>query len=168
MRVTAALLAGSVLVGGLIGCGGAPDVDKGGQPQRMAQYRRIAIVCAPGQGADPSHARVILDNVKANIPSRLGFLDACDTIPDASVDTTVTPPKANLPANAAGYDGVVCLVYECGAGRVILHMYLVDAKTGAQAWYYNFDSKDADIVGRLRKHGHWVPTTIKLQCFGVR
>ena len=65
MRVTVALLAASVLVGGLIGCGGSPDVDKGGQAQRMTQYRRIAIVCAPGQGADPSHAQVISTFCKA-------------------------------------------------------------------------------------------------------
>jgi len=134
----------------------------------MAQYRRIAIVCAPGQGADPTHAQVILDNVRGNIPSRLGFLAACDIIADAPVDTTVTPPKANLGAKAAGYDGVLCLVYEHAAGRVILHVYLVDVKTGAQAWYHKFDTKDADTVGRLRKHGYWVPTVIKQRCFGVK
>jgi hypothetical protein len=108
---------------------------------------------------------MVLNEVKRLVPSRLGWLDACDCLPGIPVDTSAVPPRPNLGAKAADYDGVVCLVYEYAGGRVVLHMHLVDSKTGQQAWYHKLDTKDDDVAGRLRRHGFWTPTTIKTRCY---
>jgi hypothetical protein len=170
MRAIPVWLAIGTLVAGLLSCGrhhrdpAQPQQPRG---ERATKYRRIAIVCAPAPGADPSYAEMIMSSARPNVPSRLGFLTTCDSLSGVSVDTTTVPPRCNLGEAASKYDGVICLVYAYGDGHAILHFYLVDTQTGAQAWYYKLDSRDANTVGRLTRHGWYVPTIIKIHCYGL-
>ncbi len=170
MRAILSLLLVAVMTVGLVGCASSErktELDAM-RMARMQNYKRIAIVCAPRAGADASYAEMILDEVRRMAPSRLGFLDTVDCLSGVAVDIAADPPTADLGAGAADYDGVICLLYEYGAGHVILDMYLVDIKTGEQAWHHRLDSRDENVRYRLGKHGFWTPTTIKRECYGAR
>ena len=166
MRVAVVLSAAAVaLLAGAMGCKG-PKVDPGVLSARKMLYKRLAIVCVPGRGADPAFAELILNSARPNIPTRLGFLTACDCLMGVPTDIAAVPPRVNLADRAANYDAVLCLVYEYGGDDVVLHMYLLDARTGAQVWYYKLSTEDDDTAGRLKRHGFWTPTILKRQFYG--
>jgi hypothetical protein len=133
---------------------------------RVAQYRRLAIVCAPGGTADASYAPMILQQVARTAPSRLDFLERVDLLADASVDATTVPPGVRL-ATDASYDAIVAIVYSYD-GPVVADLYMLDAHTGEQLGYYRISTDDRDIPGRLQRHGYWTPTKIKTQFYGRR
>ena len=167
MRTIVLLLMAAVAVAGVVGCGG-PEVTEAVAVERQMQYRRIAFVCAPAQGADAVYAKAILDEVKKRAPSRLGWLDVVDCLPGATVDVSKTPPQVNLRAKANDYDAVVCLVYEYGGRHTIMNMYVLNAQTGAQVWHHKLDTEDPNVQGRLLRHALWTPTIIKLRFYGKR
>jgi len=165
-RAKVGVLVALVAMAGALACRKGPREDRKAAAQalalqRLAQYKRIAIVCAPAQGADPAYADIILNEVKAKAPAYFAELEACECLSGVPVDTSAVPPRPSLGAAPTNYDGVFCLVYEYGAGRVVLHFYLVDTRTGAQAWYHKLDTRDADVVARLKRHGWWACSTIK-------
>lgn len=143
------------------GRGAEPKPDYAG---RLAQYRRLAIVCAPSGGADPAYAGVILDQVERMAPSRLDFLERVDVLRNAAVDTATVPPSVRL-KDASAYDGVVVLVYSYD-GPVVMDMFLLDAGTREQVWQHRLSTQDKNVTERLRRHGWWTPTTIKQQFYG--
>jgi len=161
------LLMVAVAVAGVVGCGG-PQVTEADAAERQKQYRRIAIVCAPAQGADPAHAKMILDEVSKRLPARLGWLDAADCLPGVAVDVSKDPPQAVLGAKAKDYDAVVCLVYEYGGGHTILNMHVVNTQTGALVWHHKLDTADPNVQARLLRHALWTPTIIKLRFYGKK
>jgi hypothetical protein len=148
-------------VGATLGCQQA-------NPQATAhvtQYQRIAFVCVPGPGADPSYAPLILREVEKMVPSRLGFLRKVDCVSNLPVDTSGPVPRLQL-ADKTEYDGVVVLVYSYPAGTVLLDMDMVDAKTGEKVWHHQLKTQDTDTRGRLLKHGYWTATTVKMYFYG--
>ncbi len=124
------------------------------------QYQRIAIVIAPGPGADAALAVPMMKEVERMVPTRLGFLQKVDCLPNVPVDITAVPPNAQI-KNKGDYDGIVTLIYSAADGKVFMDMTLVDAKTGEKIWSHQLATKDSDIRGRLMKHAYWTPTTIK-------
>lgn len=150
---------------GIVGCATDKAASKAEFSEHMAQYQRIALVCAPGSGADPGYASAILKEVEKMVPTRLNFLKKVDCLFDAPVDTLATPPRANI-SNAADYDGVVILIYSYKEGKVYLDMTMVNTKTGLSVWTHKLTKDDSDTKGRLLKHGYWTPTTIKMSFYG--
>jgi hypothetical protein len=156
------VLVASSIVGIFAGCAA-----KGPKPNysvQLAQYRRLAIVCAPGPGADPTYASSIMYEVEKMAPSRLDFLERVDILANVPVGTMASPPSVKL-KNADAYDGIVALVYSYPAA-VLLDMYMIDARSGQEVWHYQLSTEDKDIPGRLARHGYWTPTTIKNQFYG--
>ena len=167
MRVRTLLGLMALAAAGALSCKSGPSpAEQAAATGRAAQYSRIAIVCAPGQGADPSYAEPMILQVRAMAATRLSFLQTVDCLTGVAVDTSAVPPRVTLGEKAASYDGALALVYTYGNGHVLLDMYLLDAKTGALAWTHRLDTKDADIRGRLLKDAYWTPTIVKQQCYG--
>ena len=164
MHLYSRLLVVLILVSVVFGCA---STESQVITQRRADYRRIALVCAPAPGHDASYANMILQQAQSNVPTRLGaYLEAADCLYDVPVDTSVTPPKVSLGDRASRYDGVVCLVYSYGNNMVYLDMDMIDVKTGQSKWHHQFDTKDSDVKDRLRRHGSWAPTDIKGVFYG--
>ena len=146
----------------MAGCGSRQQAPAQQARTPQTQYQRIAIVCAPAAGANAKYAAVILDQAKAEANKVLGpYLKAADCLPDVAVDTTSTPPKADLGARAADYDAVCCLTYSHGGGKATLDFYVLDVKSGASVWTYKLDTADPDTHRRLSRHGHYVPAILK-------
>lgn len=155
-----------------LGLGGCATMNRASKPSaprpdyavRLAAYRRIAIVCAPGPGADPAYVETVLSQVSKMAPSRLDFLERADVRTDAKVDTSTAPPVVTL-KNAADYDGIVALVYSY-PGPVVLDMFMIDQRTHAEVWHHQLSTQDKNIQARLDHHGFWTPTTIKNEFYG--
>jgi hypothetical protein len=135
------------------------------QAGTAAQYQRLAIVCAPGPGADPQYARMLLQEAEKMVPSRLSFLQKVDCLYDVPVDVSAIPPTVQL-KNKGDYNGILVLVYSTSGDNVVLDMTLVDTSTGAKVWSHQLSTKDSNVKGRLMRHGYWVPTTLKQQFYG--
>lgn len=159
MRLTNRLLIVLALVIAISGCAstGAEVI-----AQRVSEYQRIALVCAPAPDHDASYAEMILQQTESRVPSRLGFLQAADCLYDVSVDTSVTPPKVDLGARASNYDAVVAMVYSYSGKRVYLDMDMIDVETGESKWHDQMSARDSDLKGRLSIHGLYVPTYVKM------
>jgi hypothetical protein len=172
MKVTA--LGCVSAVAGIILLGCAPELIREEQMTRQNTYRRIAIVCAPAPATEPRYTKMILDNVKPRLASRLGFLDAVECLFDAPVSFPEgisyapprTPPTVSLGEKASAYDGIVCLVYWYDAGVVKLDMYVIEARTGQNIWFHQLATEDANVENRLRRHASWVPTMLKMRFYG--
>jgi hypothetical protein len=126
---------------------------------RSAQYRSLAIVCAPAPGAEPGHCPAIMAQVEKMAPSRLDFLERADVLPNAEVDTATDPATVRL-KDAAAYDGIVALVYSV-PGPVVLDISVLDARTNQRVWREELSTKDPNVAARLERHGFWTPTTLK-------
>jgi len=161
-RTTRRFVIVSCAAGILAGC--APKGPKPDYSVQLAQYKRLAIVCAPGAEADPVYASSIMQEVEKMAPSRLDFLERVDVLANVAVDTATSPPSVKL-TNVDSYDGIVALVYSYPAA-VVLDMYMIDARNGQQVWHYQLSTQDKDVPVRLTRHGYWTPTTIKNQFYG--
>ena len=135
------------------------------QAATATPYQRLAIVCAPGAGADPQYAPMLLKETEKMVASRLNFLQKVDCLYDVPVDTSTTPPTVQL-KNKGDYNGVLVLVYSTSDGNVVLALTMVDANTGAKVWSHQLSTKDSNVEGRLLRHGYWVPTALKQQFYG--
>lgn len=161
MRLICVGLVVFLLVGAGV-CGATVSPEQAGT---AAQYQRLAIVCAPGPGADPQYATMLLKETEQMVPSRLSFLQKVDCLYDVPVDVATIPPTVKL-KNKGDYNGVVVLVYSTSGENVVLDMTLVDANTGAIVWSHQLSTKDSNVKGRLMRHGYWVPTTLKQKFYG--
>lgn len=165
MKVICSVLAAVTLACAIAGCGG-PKTPKRVFMERQQKYRRIAIVCAPKDQADPGYASLILGEAERMAPNDLTFPEKVDCLFDASVDTASTPPRVDLD-NASDYDAVVALVYSYGAGHAYLDFHMIDTATGEQIWHNQFDrDKDPVIMLVLLRHGYWAPTAINDDFYG--
>lgn len=132
---------------------------------RQQKYSRVAIVCAPIGEANPSYSSMILKEAQTRIYP-LQFLEKVDCLPNVSIDTTSTPPVAQMD-DFSDYDAVVSLVYSYGSGHVCLECYMTDTVTGEQIWYHKFDSPDPSIKKRLCSQGLYTPAIIKKGFYGL-
>ena len=128
----------------------------------------MALVCAPAPGAEAGYSGAILNQAYQGVPSRLGFLRAVDRLEDAAVDTSVMPPKVNLGAKAANYNGVICLVYSYGENLVTLEIYVIRAATGETVWHNTLCTKDRNVPTRLLRHATWAPIVLRRQFYGAK
>jgi hypothetical protein len=147
----------------IAGCG--PKISPTVSMERQQRYGRLAIVCAPKQGANPAYGPLILNQCEKMI-SHLEFLERGDCLPDVWLDTASTPPVVDL-NDVSGYDAVVALVYSYESGRVYLDFHMMDMATGEQIWYHQFVTRDPAIKDVLLAHGRSVPATIKKLFYGL-
>lgn len=154
------LLSICVLLAGMVGCN--PKVDSKVAEERLLSYRRLAIVCVPGKGADPNYVDVIITHAKKKAPSRLGFLSTVDFPKNISVDGEAVPPTLNLSQDVSAYDAIAVLVYSYSGSFVYLDIYMIDTKSGESIWHHQLATRDWRIHSRLLAHGHWTPSTIKI------
>ncbi len=130
---------------------------------RAAKYPRLAIVCAPGTGANPEYASMILKEIEAKVPKYLSSLQKVNTIPDASVDTSTVPPTVRF-KNINDYDAVALVSYTYSGPLVFMDITMIDGKTGQQIWSYQLHARQAKdekkIQLRLYKLAHLVPHRI--------
>lgn len=157
-----------VLATSLIGVAFSGCASRAPNPEfaaRLAQYQRLAIVCAPAPGADPQYKAIIMNEVEKMVPTRLNFVKKVDCLPNVAVDTSINPPKVDL-ANKSDYDGIVALVYSYGDGNVVLDMTMIDTKTDHSVWTHQLSTKDKNIQDRLFRHGYWTATEIKWNFYG--
>jgi len=160
-----ALVLGVAVTVALCGCGGAkPDPLLGAA--RQSQYQQIAIVVAPGPGADPQYVPIVLAEVQKMAHSRLTLLKRVDYPSGVAVDTSVSPPKPTIGPNLAGLDGLICLVYSSSGSNVIMDYHMFDLKTGQQVWTTRLQKAGGDLKQRLMGHGYWAPSIIKNQFYG--
>ena len=90
-----------LVAGALVALAGCTSTRKPAGPKpdfagRTAQYRRLAIVCAPAPGAEPGHCPAILGQVRNMAPSRLDFLERVDVLENAKVDAATDPATVRL------------------------------------------------------------------------
>lgn len=162
MRLICVGLVVFLLVGAGVVCAAKVSPE---QAAASAPYQRLAIVCAPGTGADPKFAPMLLKETEKMVPSRLGFLQKVDCLYDVPVDISTIPPTVKL-KNKGDYNGVLVLVYSTAGDSVVLDMTLVDTTTGAKVWSHQLSTKDSNVQSRLMRHGYWVPTTVKQHFYG--
>ena len=162
-KVVCYVLAAVVTMCAMAGCG--PKISPTVSMERQQSYGRLAIICAPKQGANPSYGPLILNQSEKMI-SHLEFLEKVDCLSDVWVDTTSTPPTADL-NDVSGYDAVVSLVYSYESGHVYLDFHMMDMATGEQIWYHQFDTQDPAIKEVLLAHGRSAPATIRKQFYGL-
>ena len=168
-------IGGVVALTGLVclGCGGPTYQEQMMGQQRRAVYGRLAIVCGPTQGADPAHASMILQQVRATAAGSLTFLRTVDVLQEARVDTSVAPVTIHN-IDVSQYDAVLVLVYSLLPSgnpetpwRVVLDMKMIDTKAGSTVWVHEFSTVDADAARRLMRHGHYVPGVLRSKFFCV-
>lgn len=162
-KVVNSVLAAVITVCAIAGCG--PKISPTVSMERQQRYGRLAIICAPKQGANPSYGPLILNQTEKMI-SYLKFLEKVDCLPDVWVDTAPTQPVVDL-TDLSGYDAVVSLVYSYESGYVYFDFHMMDLATGKEIWYHQFDTKDPAIKEVLLAHGRSVPATIKKQFYGL-
>jgi len=163
MKVVYSVLAAGVITCAMAGCG--PKISPTVSMERQQKYGRLAIVCAPKEGANPSYGPLILRQSE-KMMSYLEFLEKADCLSDVWADTTSAPPTVDL-NEVSGYDAVVCLVYSYDSGRVYLDFHMMDMTTGDEIWYHQFETKDPAIKDVLLTHGRSVPATIKKRFYGL-
>lgn len=163
MKVICSLLAALAVTCVIAGCG--PSISAKSSMTRQQKYGRLAIVCAPGQDANPVYAPMILKEAKSMI-SHLKFLEKAECLSGVSIDASVTPPVMDV-NELNGYDAVVCLVYSYDSGHVYMNFYMTDTATGEHIWHHKFDSPDPEIKDRLLTDGLTVPAIIKRQFYGL-
>ncbi len=125
---------------------------------RAAKYGRLAIVCAPGTGADAKYVPMILGKIAESVPRYLSAVPKVNTVPDASVDASTSPPTVRL-KNANDYDAIALVTYTYGP-MVLMDITLLDAKTGQKLWFLQLHAKPDDIQNRLYKLARIVPHRI--------
>lgn len=163
MKILCFVLAALAIACVLAGCG--PKITPSVSMERQQTYGRLAIICAPKQGANPAYAPLILNESQRMI-SHLKFLEQVDCLSDVSVDTTSTPPIVDL-NDVSDYGAVVSLVYSYESGHVYLDFHMTDTTTGEQIWYHQFDTPDPEVKAVLLSHGLSAPATIKKQFYGL-
>jgi len=125
---------------------------------RAAKYGRLAIVCAPGTGADAKYVPMILGKIAESVPRYLSALPKVNTIPDASVDASTSPPTVRF-TNINDYDAIAVVTYTYGS-MVLMDINLFDAKSGQKLWFQQIHAKPDDIQDRLVKLARIVPHRI--------
>lgn len=125
---------------------------------RAAQYPRLAIVCAPGTGADPQYVPMVLKEIAARVSKYLSGLQKVNIIPDASVDSSTGSPTVRF-KTMNDYDAVAVITYTYSP-LVLMDINLIDVKTGQNLLFLQLHA-DADDIGlRLYKLAHLVPQRI--------
>ena len=127
---------------------------------RAAKYRRLAIVCAPGTGADPKYVPMVLKQIETTVPKYLSEqnLQKVNIIPDASIDMSTVPPTARF-KTINDYDAVAVITYTYSP-MVLMDINLIDAKTGQKIWFLQLHAKPDNIELRLNKLAYIVPHRI--------
>lgn len=166
-----------VLTGVVVGCRGPDRL----AIQRATSYGRLAVVCVPGEKANPNHARVVISQVREHAPSGLHFLQKVGFPRDVTVDTGTAPPTVTLGEKASDYDAIALLVYShsdeadrvrppapgwappfvYGDLEVCLDIYMIDAKSGEMLWYHPVTEFDRSVRSRLARMGGDVPAHLR-------
>lgn len=123
---------------------------------QIARYGRLAIVAAPGAGADPKYAPIILQGVAETKSKSMEKLPLVDCLPNETVNLATTPPSVKL-RNPGNYDAIALLVYSQSGGMIYLNINLLDARTGAELWTHQLHAKDTEAgedKERMRNYGH--------------
>ena len=126
---------------------------------RAAKYGRLAIVCAPGNGADAKYVPMILGKIAESVPRYLSALPKVNTVPDASADASTSPPTVQL-KNINDYDAIAVVTYTYSGPMVLMDINLLDAKTGQKLWFQQIHAKPDDIEMRLVALARIVPHRI--------
>jgi hypothetical protein len=147
----------------ITGCG--PKISSSTSMERQQDYGRLAIVCAPKEGANPAYAPLILKQAQSRI-FPLDFLVRVDCLYNVTVDTNSIPPVVQLD-NFSDYDAVMAMVYSYEAGHVYLDLHMVDTVTIEQIWHHRFDSPDPEIKTRLLSQGLFTPAVIRKEFYGL-
>ncbi len=163
MKVVSFILTAVIIVSAISGCG--PKISTSISMDRQQKYGRLAIVCAPKEGANPAYAPLILKQAQSRI-FPLDFLQKVDCLSDVTVDTNSTPPVVQLD-DFSNYDAVVALVYSHSSGHVCLDFYMTDTMTIQQIWHHKFDSPDPEIKTRLLSQGFFAPAVIRKDFYGL-
>ncbi len=124
-----------------------------------AKYGRLAIVCAPGGGADPKYVPLILAKIAESAPRYLSELPKVNTVAEASVEPNTSPPKVKL-NNINDYDAIAVVIYTYSEAMVYMDITLLDAKTGEKLWFLQIHAKADDIEKRLLGLARIVPHRI--------
>jgi hypothetical protein len=144
---------------GVVVCGQAWTVPPATEGAKVAKYGRLAIVCAPGAGADPQYVAMVLREIDSTTPKYLSGLQKVRTIPDATVNATTDPPTAQF-KDINDYDAVAVVTYTLGGSQVLLDINLLDARTGQKLWSVQLHAKQDNIEERLGKLAKLVPHRI--------
>jgi hypothetical protein len=126
---------------------------------RAVKYGRLAIVCAPGIGADAQYVPLILGRITESAPRYLSSLQKVNTVPDASVNITTSPPTVQL-KNIQDYDAIAVVTYTYSGPMVLMDITLLDAKTGQNLWSQQIHGKRDDVQMRLFNLARIVPHRI--------
>jgi len=163
MKIVCFILTLVLIAASLTGCG--PKISSSISMNRQQQYGRLAIVCAPKEGANPVHASSILKQTQSRI-FPLNFLERVDCLDNVTVDTNSVPPNVQMD-DFSSYDAIMVMIYSYEAGHVHLDLHMVDTVTLEQIWHYRFDSPDPEIKSRLLSQGLYTPAVIRKEFYGL-